>query len=36
MGGRRYDVRTKTTQFDQANAEALDRLFGRGKHNAAA
>ena len=30
------DVRTKTTQFDQANAEAMDRLFGRGKHNAAA
>jgi GSH-dependent disulfide-bond oxidoreductase len=30
------DVRTKTTQFDQANAEAMDRLFGRGKHAAAA
>jgi GST-like protein len=30
------DVRTKTTQFDQANAEAMDRLFGRGQHNAAA
>jgi len=30
------DVRTKTTQFDKANAEAMDRLFGRGKHNAAA
>jgi GST-like protein len=30
------DVRTKTTQFDQANAEAMDRLFARGQHNAAA
>jgi len=30
------DVRTKTTQFDHANAEAMDRLFGRGQHNAAA
>jgi len=26
------DVRTKTTQFDRANAEAMDRLFGRGRH----
>jgi GSH-dependent disulfide-bond oxidoreductase len=30
------DVRTKTTQFSEANAEAMDRLFGRGKHNVAA
>ena len=30
------DVRKKTTQFDHANAEAMDRLFGRGQHNAAA
>jgi GSH-dependent disulfide-bond oxidoreductase len=30
------DVRTKTTQFDGANAEAMDRLFGRGRHSAAA
>jgi len=30
------DVRTKTTQFDQANVDAMDRLFGRGKHTAAA
>ena len=25
------DVRTKTTQFDKAGAEAMDRLFGRGR-----
>jgi GST-like protein len=25
------DVRTKTTQFDSAGAEAMDRLFGRGR-----
>ena len=25
------DVRTKTTQFDNAGAEAMDRLFGRGR-----
>jgi GST-like protein len=30
------DVRNKTTQFDKAGAEAMDRLFGRGRHNAAA
>lgn len=30
------DVRTKTTQFDKADAEAMDRLFGRGRHAAAA
>ncbi len=30
------DVRGKTTQFDQADAEAKDRLFGRGRHAAAA
>src|ERR1700720_1470616 len=30
------DVRTKTTQCSEANAEAMDRLFGRGKHNVAA
>jgi GSH-dependent disulfide-bond oxidoreductase len=30
------DVRTKTTQFDKAGAEAMDRLFGRGRHTAAA
>ena len=30
------DVRTKTTQFDRANAEAMDRLFGRGRHTATA
>jgi GSH-dependent disulfide-bond oxidoreductase len=29
-------VRAKTTQFDKADAEAMDRLFGRGKHAAAA
>src|SRR6202521_56461 len=28
------DVRKKTTQFDNANAEAMNRLFGRGKHTA--
>jgi len=30
------DVRSKTTQFDKAGAEAMDRLFGRGRHSAAA
>jgi GST-like protein len=30
------DVRVKTTQFDKAGAEAMDRLFGRGRHTAAA
>jgi GSH-dependent disulfide-bond oxidoreductase len=25
------EVRAKTTQFDQADAEAMDRLFGRGR-----
>lgn len=30
------DVRTKTTQFDKAEAPAMDRLFGRGHHTAAA
>jgi GST-like protein len=25
------DVRTKVTQFDKAGAEAMDRLFGRGR-----
>ncbi|HEX3862634.1 MAG TPA: glutathione binding-like protein [Stellaceae bacterium] len=30
------DVRGKTTQFDKAEAEAMDRLFGRGKFSAAA
>jgi len=30
------DVRGKTTQFDKAGAEAMDRLFGRGRHGAAA
>ena len=25
------DVRTKVTQFDKADAEAMDRLFGRGR-----
>jgi len=30
------NVRTKTTQFDKADADAMDRLFGRGKHAAAA
>jgi GST-like protein len=30
------DVRTKVTQFGEANTEAMDRLFGRGKHSAAA
>ena len=30
------DVRTKTTQFDRADAGAMDRLFGRGKHTVAA
>jgi GST-like protein len=29
-------VRGNVTQFEQADAEAMDRLFGRGKHNAAA
>ena len=30
------DVRSKTTQFDKAGAEAMDRLFGRDRHSAAA
>jgi GST-like protein len=30
------DVRAKVTQFDQAGADAMDRVFGRGKHSAAA
>jgi GST-like protein len=30
------DVRAKTTQFEKAGAEAMDRLFGRGRHSAAA
>src|SRR2546430_248175 len=30
------DVRARTTQFDKAGAEAMDRLFGRGRHTAAA
>lgn len=30
------EVRAETTQCEQANAEAMDRLFGRGKHVAAA
>jgi len=30
------DVRTKTTQFDKAEPEALDRFFGRGRYTAAA
>jgi hypothetical protein len=29
-------VRSKTTQFDRADAAAMDRLFGRGKHTVAA
>jgi GSH-dependent disulfide-bond oxidoreductase len=28
------DVRAKTTQFDKAGAEAMDRLFGRGRYAA--
>ena len=30
------DVRSKTTQFDKADEAAKDRLFGRGRYNAAA
>jgi hypothetical protein len=30
------EVRGKVTQFDKAGAEAMDRVFGRGKYNAAA
>jgi GST-like protein len=30
------DVRARTTQFDKAGAEAMDRLFGRGRRAAAA
>jgi GSH-dependent disulfide-bond oxidoreductase len=30
------DVRAKTTRFDKAGAEAMDRLFGRGRYTAAA
>ncbi len=29
------EVRARTTQFDKAEAEALDKMFGRGKHAAA-
>jgi len=29
------DVRAKTTQFDKAEAGALDKVFGRGKYAAA-
>jgi GST-like protein len=29
------DVRAKTTQFDKAQPNDLDRLFGRGQHAAA-
>jgi hypothetical protein len=29
-------VRSKTTQFDKAGDVEKDRLFGRGKYNAAA
>jgi GSH-dependent disulfide-bond oxidoreductase len=29
------EVRAKTTQFDEASAEAMDRLSGRGWHTAA-
>jgi GSH-dependent disulfide-bond oxidoreductase len=30
------EVRGKVTQFDKAGAAAMDRVFGRGKYNAAA
>jgi GSH-dependent disulfide-bond oxidoreductase len=30
------EVRGKVTQFDKAGAEAMDRIFGRGKYTAAA
>lgn len=30
------DVRAKTTQFDKSSADAMDRLFGRGRYSAAA
>lgn len=30
------EVRGKVTQFDKAGAEAMDRVFGRGKHSVAA
>src|SRR5580704_19755598 len=30
------DVRGKVTQFDKAGAEAMDRVFGRGRYTAAA
>ena len=30
------EVRAQTTQFDKADAGAMDRLFGRGRHAAAA
>ncbi len=30
------DVRGKVTQIDQAAADAMDRVFGRGKYSAAA
>jgi len=29
------DVRARTTQFDKAEPDHLDRLFGRGRHAAA-
>ena len=29
------DVRAKTTQFDKAEADALDKVFGRGQYAAA-
>jgi GST-like protein len=29
------DVRTKTTQFDKAQADMMDKMFGRGAHKAA-
>ena len=29
------DVRAKTTQFDKAEPDALDKVFGRGRHAAA-
>ena len=29
------DVRANTTQFDKAQANDFDRLFGRGQHAAA-
>jgi GSH-dependent disulfide-bond oxidoreductase len=29
------EVRTKTTQFDKAQADMMDKVFGRGAHKAA-